>query len=150
MFYIEETSIMNASLRLCSSLDQNHILQLVELYQNEWWTKDRVQADVELMLQNTDFIFAYLDNENNLAAFARVLSDHVYKAFIFDVIVKPSLRNSGTGSRILHDIISHPVLTEVKTIELYCRPELESFYHSFGFSTDLNDTSFMRRLRDPR
>lgn len=131
--------------RLCTTLLPHHIDQLVAMYQDEWWTKGRKRSDVEAMLQSSDFVFAYVDEDDNLIAFARVLTDRVYKAFLFDVIVKPQFRGTGIGARIVHDVTSHPVLSKVKHIELYCRPELQDFYTPFGFSSDTGGIVLMRR-----
>jgi len=122
--------------------------QLHELYQNEWWTSERKLSDVETMLRFSDFVFAYVDADDSLAGFARVLSDYVYKAFLFDVIVSPAYRGTGLGSRILRDVTTHPVLSRVSSIELYCRPDLNDFYSSFGFvRVASGEIDLMRRVR---
>jgi predicted GNAT family N-acyltransferase len=100
------------------------------------------------MLRCSDFVFAYVDAEDRLVGFARVLTDHVYKAFLFDVIVRPAYRGTGLGRRIMHDVTSHPVLSQVASIELYCRPELNAFYESFGFARIASgEIDLMRRAR---
>ncbi len=135
------------TIELRTTLTPALVEQLHELYQNEWWTAGRKLPDVQAMLDHSDFVFAYIDSENNLAGFARVLTDHVFKAFLFDVIANPKYRGTGLGTRIIRDVISHPVLSRVSSIELYCRPELNDFYRSFGFSNDTGEINLMRRVR---
>jgi len=41
-----------------------------------------------------------------------------------------------------------PRLSRVKHFELYCLPELEPFYESFGFSTEAGGVRLMRLARE--
>jgi hypothetical protein len=45
----------------------------------------------------------------------------------------------------MNHILQHPSLQHVRHIELYCKPEVERFYESFGFSKDTGEIYFMRR-----
>lgn len=133
------------ALKRIEKLNDQQINQLHKLYQNEWWTKGRVLSDVKIMLQNTDLIFALCEeNSNQLAAFARVLTDKVYKALILDVIVDPSYRSQGLGKEIMQMILDHPDLKHIKHFELYCLPELIPFYKKWGFTDELGELTAMR------
>lgn len=134
----------NVGLQRLAGLSDGQIDQLVALYQGEWWCKGRARADVETMLRHSDFIFAYADAEGRLAAFARVLTDRVFKALVFDVIVRPDCRGTGIGRRMLADVTGHPALARVTHVELYCRPELRPFYAAEGFA-DAQGVVLMRR-----
>lgn len=69
------------------------------MYQNEWWTRSRELADVRRMLRHCDIVVAFCDPaEKRLVAFARVITDYVYKALILDVIVAPSHRGKGVST----------------------------------------------------
>jgi len=127
-------------------LEERHILELHALYRNEWWTRTRTLADTRRVVEHSDFLFAFLDGgDGRLVAFARVLSDRVFKALIFDVIVAPDRRGDGLGPLLLERVLSHPELGNVKHVELYCLPELVPFYEKLGFSTDVGGVRLMRR-----
>jgi GNAT superfamily N-acetyltransferase len=127
-------------------LTDEHINDLCALYQSEWWTKGRQLPDVKRMLQHTDLIVAFSDSESRrLVAFARVLTDYVYKALVFDVIVAASHRNQGLGRALMDAIVNHAALKAVRHIELYCLPDLMPFYQQWGFTDDLGALRFMRR-----
>ncbi len=129
-----------------STLDERHIQELHALYQGEWWTRGRSLDDVRRMIEHSDFIFALCDPvADRLIAFARVLTDRVFKALVFDVIVAPDRRAEGLGRRMMDSIIRHPMLESVRHIELYCLPELVPFYERLGFSTDVAGVALMRR-----
>ncbi len=116
------------------NLNENQIGKLHLLYQNEWFTKGRTLDDVKLMLKNTGFIFGFCHPDTKeLIGFARAISDCVYKAFVFDVIVDPSWRSEGIGKFIMNTIFDHPTLKTVSHIELYCPEKLAPYYESMGF-----------------
>ncbi|NPA11733.1 MAG: GNAT family N-acetyltransferase [Epsilonproteobacteria bacterium] len=110
-----------------------YIDDLMNLYKKEWWTKSRTKEEVIEMLKNTPVTIGIVEN-NKLIAFARVLSDFVYKALIFDVIVDIKYRNKGISKMLMHEILKHSKLKNVKSFELYCKDEMKSYYEKFGFS----------------
>ncbi len=129
-----------------SQLTDGQVADLVELYQSEWWTKGRTIEDVRRMLDHSDLLFGFSEpGTERLVAFSRVLTDRVYKAIIFDVIVAESFRGTGLGRQLMQTIVGHPELRRVQHLELYCLPELIPFYRQFGFSDDLGTLTFMRR-----
>lgn len=117
------------------------------MYQDEWWTKGRALEDVRRMLEHTDVIIGFCDLESQrLVAFARVLTDYVYKALVLDVIVASRYRGKGLARALMDAAIGHPSLRSVRHFELYCRPELVPFYRRWGFSDELGDLRFMRKV----
>jgi len=139
-----------STLQFVCRLSCPQIEQLWHMYQAEWWSRGRKLEDVRRAVQHSDLIFAFCDSETGrLAAFARVLTDYVYKAVIFDVIVDRTHRDNGVGRLLLEAITSHPALLFVEHIELYCRPDLVAFYKKWGFTPDLNELRIMRRKQKP-
>lgn len=134
-------------MQLIHQLTEQQIQQLHQLYQNEYWSKGRSLEDTFQCVKGSSIVFGFVEG-NDLLAFARVVTDYVFKAFIFDVIVSDKLRAQGIGKQIVESILEHPDLKKVKHIELYCLPELFSFYSQFGFTHDLGSMQLMRRDRD--
>src|SRR4051812_44705408 len=125
--------------------------QLHGLYEDEWWTKGRSLEDVQTMLRHSDLIFGVVDpRSQRLLAFARVLTDRVFKAFIFDVIVHPDHRSAGLGSFLMAHLTAHPIISRVRHVELYCLPERASFYQRFRFSAEIGAARLMRRSTEFR
>jgi hypothetical protein len=73
------------------------ISELTDLYTNQFWSQNRTRQDVAKMLAASDVVIGLVDECDRLIGFIRVLKDFVYRAFIFDVIVKPTHRNQGLG-----------------------------------------------------
>lgn len=134
-------------MQLVHHLTDDQIHQLHQLYQNEYWSKGRSLEDTFRCVKGSTIIFALVE-QDQLLAFARVLTDYVFKALIFDVIVSPSQRAQGLGKQIIESIIGDSRLQTVKHIELYCLPELFEFYCQFGFTQETGAMQLMRRDRD--
>ncbi len=77
--------------------------------------------------------------------FPPVLTDFVFKGLIFDVIVAPGHRDRGLGDEVVSLILNHEKLREVRSMELYCLPELVPFYERHGFGDDAGRLKLMRR-----
>ena len=128
-------------------LTDRQINDLHRMYQKEWWTKGRGLEDVRRMLEYTNVTLGFCDAESKrLVAFARVLTDYVYKALVLDVIVDAGSRGQGLARALMDAVVGHPSLASVEHFELYCRPELMPLYRQWGFSDDLGDLCFMRRV----
>ena len=92
---------------------------------------DRERADVEKTLSNTPLAVGLRDGNEPVAA-ARVLTDFVYYAKIYDVIVAKSRRGEGFGERLMNAVIEHPDLISTN-LTLNCREGLVPFYEWCGF-----------------
>lgn len=128
------------------ALSEEHFEDLMELYRSTYWAGDRTPEDVRRMLEHTDMIFVLVDTENGrLVGFARVLTDTIYKALIFDVVVRPDRRGEGLARTLLESVLVHPELKGVKHFELYCRDDVIDLYKKWGFSQDLAGQVLMRK-----
>lgn len=132
--------------RLVTQLGERDILELHRLFQSAWWTKGRSLPDIRRMLENSNCVFGLRsDSDDRLVAFARVLTDKVFKAIIFDVIVTPELRGEGLGRQLMENITNYPGLKDLRHFELYCLPDLVPFYGKWGFTTEVSGVVLMRR-----
>ena len=133
-------------------LTEAQVTELVALYRNEWWTRNRQEVGVRRMLEGTGLIFALCAGgapgaPGRLVAFARVVTDFVYRATIYDVIVSADYRGRGLGQMLMNNILSDPKLAGVEYLELYCLPELMPFYRGLGFTDELGGVRLMRLSR---
>ena len=132
-------------MKILNSLNLQHITQLHKLYQKEWWTDKRTLEETQKVVENSQIVIAMLDENNELQAFTRVLTDYVFKALIFDVIVSEKYRGQGLGKELMSLVQNHSALEVVKHFELYCLPEMVGFYEDFGFTKELENLVFMRK-----
>ena len=85
-------------------------MELVDLYKNEFGSKKRTHQDVVRMLAASDIIIGLVDENEKLIGFTRILTDFVYRAIIFDVIIKPSQRKMKLGFKLMDAVVNHPQL----------------------------------------
>jgi hypothetical protein len=98
----------------------------------------RIKTDVEKVLHSGGPILALVDTQSDdLAAFARVLTDGVYKAMIFDVIVKITWRNTGLGGLLMETVMNDPAIVDIKHREMYCLEEMVPFYEKWDLTAAL-------------
>lgn len=91
------------------------------------------------------WIIAIIDSNNGkIIAFSRVLSDFVYRAFIYDVIVAKDYRGLKFGKLIVSSIVNHIDLKNVERIELNCIDSNVPFYEKLGFRKVPNGMNMMR------
>ena len=110
-------------------LNPEQIDDLHGLYQKEWWTQTRCREELETMLANSDVVHGLVDPATGaLVAFARALTDGIYKAVVFDVIVAEAHRGKGCGRILMDTLLERPELLAVKHVELFCKPP-EYLYH---------------------
>lgn len=132
-------------MQVVTTFSSAHISQLHALYAQEWWTKGRTLEQTEQVVANASVVIGIVDDENCLQAFVRVLSDFVFKALLFDVIVADAYRGKGVGEQLVKAVCHHPKLSEVKHFELYCHPEMTDFYRQYGFVETDSNLQLMRR-----
>lgn len=127
-----------------AKLSPTQLNQLHELYKKEWWSANRSLEDTEKIVANSSMIFGFVDQNNSLVAFCRILTDHCVFAYIYDLIVKHEYRNLGFGGKIIEAVKNHPEIKLLDSIELVCRKEMIEFYQQHGFTTDYGKSISMR------
>jgi ribosomal protein S18 acetylase RimI-like enzyme len=106
--------------------------QLLRLFHQAPWAKDRALDDAKDMLRHTDVALCAWDDDQ-LVGFGRVLTDFVYRATIWDVIVDKAYQKQGIGTEIVQRILNHPRLKKVELFWLCTR--MPGFYEKLGFSS---------------
>ena len=119
-------------MEIIENLSEDLISQLASIYNDTWFTQDRNVEDIIKMLNNSYLTLGFVES-GELVGFCRTISDGVYKAFLFDVIVKDEYQNKGFGSMIIDTVLNHNRLINVKHIELYCPEKVTHFYKKLGF-----------------
>ncbi len=126
------------------SLSEEQILNLLEIFKGEDWSENRQIDDVRKMLEKS-WIIAIIDSSNGrIIAFARVLSDFIYRAFIYDVIVSKEYRGLKFGKLIINSILNNKDFIGVERIELYCKDKNVEFYKKLGFEKVPSGINTMR------
>jgi ribosomal protein S18 acetylase RimI-like enzyme len=105
--------------------------QLLHLYRQAPWAKQRALELTKTMLTHTDVVMSAWDGPR-LVGFGRVLTDYVFRASIWDVIVDRDYQGRQIGTEIVRRILDHPTLCQVELFWLCTR--MPGFYERLGFS----------------
>ena len=121
--------------------------QLSRLYAQAPWAVGRTAEDVRDMLAHTDLLVSVWDGPR-LVGFGRVLTDYVYRASIWDVIVDKEYQGQDIGTQIMYRILQHP---ELKRVELFwlCTRDKQAFYEKLGFSAKEQTGMVWTRSKQP-
>lgn len=106
---------------------------LVTLYRHASWADTRSVDSAKDMLAHTDLVISAWDGLR-LIGFGRVLTDYVYRASIWDIIVDPDYQGQDIGTQIIEKILHHPALKRVELFWL-CTRDMQAFYEKLGFSS---------------
>ncbi|KKD39208.1 MAG: GNAT family N-acetyltransferase [Limnoraphis robusta] len=136
------------NIEIISQLNQSQVQDLVQLYQSTWWGKGRTLEEVQKMLQHSDMIIGVSNTDNQkLIGFARVLTDYIYRAVIWDVMVDEAYQKQGLGQTLIQSILEHPQLQSIEAFLLVCLPETIPFYEKLGFTSDVGELKLMKRVK---
>jgi ribosomal protein S18 acetylase RimI-like enzyme len=127
-------------------LSKKHTEQLVKLLHKQWWCSTRTLEEVLIMLKTCLSFGLIEESSGDLVGYARVLTDGIKYAYVYDVIVEEKLHGHGLGKFIINEILESPKLKDLKKLELTCAPNMISFYKKFGFSTDYGKEVVPMRL----
>lgn len=133
-------------MELIETFNDDQIQSLHNLYKLEWWTKDRTLKETKACVEGSQLCLGVLNYKSELIGFIRVLSDYSIKALIFDLIVAEAYRKQGIAEKLMQAVKQHHTLSKVKQFELYCLPEMVSYYEKFDFSADVGGVKLMRNL----
>ena len=101
------------------------------LYAHAAWAKDRTADQTRETLEQSSLV-ASLWEDDRMIAFARVMTDFIFRAAIYDVIVHPDRRNCGAGKQLIDALLDHPRLARVPIFHLLTRDK-RVFYEKRGF-----------------
>lgn len=118
--------------------------ELYQLFQQTDWADTRTPLDIQLMLDRSQITLGVWD-EDHLIAFARVITDDLYRAVIDDVVVDRAYRHQGVASHMIDKILKRTQHIEV--VMLDCDEDLTGFYNQFGFEPKESASLLLRNSR---
>ena len=118
---------------------------LLPLFEQADWSRGRTVEETRVMLLHTDLAISAWDN-SRLIGFSRVLTDYVFRASIWDVIVDRDYQGKDIGTQLVNRILSHSSLQRVELFWL-CTRSRQAFYATLGFSDKEQTGMVWSRMR---
>ncbi len=105
--------------------------ELRDLFRYTRWGKSRSLEQIERMLAGTSLCFSARSG-GKLVAFSRVLTDFVFRASLWDILVHPEHQGQGIGSKLLEYALSHPAIRGIPVVVTFAS-EMVPFLTKLGF-----------------
>jgi ribosomal protein S18 acetylase RimI-like enzyme len=103
---------------------------VIRLYQDVGWWNDRLEEDIEVMLNKERSVGAW--EGDTLIGFARAVSDGKFRAYIEDVVILSTYRKEGIGEKLVSKMLAE--LSHIEVISLFCEEHLIPFYEKNNFT----------------
>ncbi len=111
------------------------ISEIVELYRQGNWWKEKWNPEEIQPLINGSFLFTVaVDNTNRAIGMGRVISDGSSDGYIQDLVVHKDYRGTGLGRRLLKTLVDESRDKGLGWIGLIAEPGTSDFYEKEGFS----------------
>ena len=115
------------------TIDSDAVARLLKL---TYWANKRSAEQIERSMRNSSCYGLYLDENEKLAGFARVISDYATTYYLCDVVIDPEYRHQGLGKALVSYIVSRPEFSGLRGLLL--TKDAHSLYEKFGFTTVSN------------
>ncbi len=120
-----------------------NISDLIKIQAIASWCRERNEEELGTSISNSDlFVSAYY--EGKLVGSAMVLTDYMYYAVVFDVIVDERFHSKGIGTKIMRALQTHPSLQKVKRMYLFTRDK-QKFYEKLGWQIYPGNALYLER-----
>jgi GNAT superfamily N-acetyltransferase len=106
-------------------------LELQELFRFTHWGRSRSLGQIERMLDGSNLCFS-IRYDGKLVAFCRMLTDFVFRASIWDILVHPDHQGKGVGSRLMGYALEHPSVRDIPVVTSFSS-DLVPFLKRGGF-----------------
>jgi len=114
---------------------------------NSYWAKGRSIEDVEETIENSDCFGIYENNKQ--IGFARIVSDHVLFAFLFDVFIIEEYRGRGLSKTLLNAVFEYPRYKKVRKWYLATK-DAHGLYQKFGFQPLARPERLMEKVTNSK
>lgn len=103
--------------------------RMKEIYRSVGW-KNHDEEKIKKIFQSSNVVAIAYD-EDNIVGFGRALSDGVFNAAIYDVVVDEHYQNKGIGQQIIENLLAQ--LNDISCVHLVSTSGNEEFYKKAGF-----------------
>ena len=118
-------------------------IELQELYRFTSWGRSRSISQIDRMIEGTDMCFS-ARYEGKMVAFCRIVTDFIFRASLWDIMVHPDHQGHGLGSKLISYALKHPAISDIPMIITYSS-ELGPFLSNLGFNSVEGTMMLLRR-----
>ncbi len=117
---------------LSCGLGPRDVAEAVDLLEGGYWNQGVPREAIGRAQLGSSAWVGARDAAGRLVATARAISDGSRRAWVYDVMVAPSLRGRGVGEAVVRLLLGHPAVRGVSHVHLGTQ-DAHTFYARFGF-----------------
>jgi len=129
--------------RIIDGAEQMKLEEIAALLKMTYWADKRPMEQIEKSVRHSSCYGVYLEKEEKLIGFARVISDFTTTYYLCDVIIDPEYQHRGLGTALVAHIESLPIYRGLRGI-LITR-DAHELYRKFGYEV-LNGRAMVEGL----
>ena len=129
--------------KILDGADKMKTEDIVSLLRMTYWADERPVGQIEASLRRSSCYGVYLEEEEKLVGFARVISDYATTYYLCDVVIDTAFRHRGLGTALVAYIEARPAYQGLRGI-LITR-DAHALYKKFGYEV-LNDRVMVKGL----
>ncbi len=119
-------------MKVCHTIDEHDFEQIHQfLSLRAYWCLNIPKHTLKTALSNS-LCFVIKNEDGELLAFARVVSDYATFANLLDVFVLPEYRGASVGKTLINAVVEHPKLQGLRRFTLATK-DAHGLYQQFGF-----------------
>jgi ribosomal protein S18 acetylase RimI-like enzyme len=127
--YKKTKGVDSMKVSFSNSIENVEWSRMKEIYHSVGWTNHN-EEKIKKVFQSSNVVAIAYD-EDNIAGFGRALSDGVFNAAIYDVVVDEQYQNKGIGEQIIENLLAQ--LNDISCVHLVSTSGNEEFYRKAGF-----------------
>jgi len=104
--------------------------RMKEIYHSVGWKKHNEEKIKKIFTLSNVVTIAY--DKDKIVGFGRAMSDGVFNAAIYDVVIEDTYQHKGIGQEIIGDLLAQ--LKDISCVHLVATTGNEEFYCKVGFS----------------
>ena len=123
--------MMDMRYRILDGRENMEIQDIIRLLKSTYWADRRSEEQIARSVLNSSCYGVYLEEEEKLVGFARVISDYATTYYLCDVVIDQEYRRRGLGTALVSYIESLPLYRGLRGV-LITR-DAHSLYRKLGY-----------------
>jgi N-acetylglutamate synthase-like GNAT family acetyltransferase len=122
--------------KIIDGIEKMNLEDIVRLLRMTYWADKRTLEQIDKSTRNSSCYGIYIEAEEKLVGFARIISDYATSYYLCDVVIDNDYRHRGLGTALISYIVQLPQYEGLRGILI--TKDAHALYKKFGYEV-LND-----------
>ena len=129
--------------KIIDGIEKMNLEDIVRLLRMTYWADKRTLEQIDKSTRNSSCYGIYIEAEEKLVGFARVISDYATSYYLCDVVIDNDYRHRGLGTALISYIVQLPQYEGLRGILI--TKDAHALYKKFGYEV-LNDCVMVKAV----